>query len=148
MKNYCIFSIIISLSVFIRSFNAFNCHLPFGCRMKKIYPRDFMDFNEKGTTKVSSILCEVKDYNFTFKFPEPTPQITNDSCNINSDNKHEQRIIIRRLSKEIGFLERQFNFTNALRYFKHFSHPISLFILSFNGFDLNFLEFICKLDSF
>lgn len=89
-----------------------------------IYPRDIMEFNEKGTTKISSIFCDVKDNNFSFKFPY----------------MQDQRIIIRWQSNEIGILERQFNLTNAMRYFSHFKNKIHLSILSFNGFDLNILN--------
>ena len=130
MKNYfCIFCFYLSLS--IRSLNAFNCHLPFGCRLEKIYPRDQIEYNEKGTEKISGIICDVKNENFTFKFPEPTPIITNHSCYMNGDlkeTKRYQKLIIRWVSNEIGILERQFNFTNALRYFSYFKNPIVLFI--------------------
>ena len=128
----------------IRSLNAFNCHLPFGCRLEKIHWSSRYDFHEKGATTISSIFCDVKDTNFTFKFPEPTPQITNNSkCNMNSDLKVElqyQKIIFRWVSNEIGILEKQFNFTNTMRYFSHFKHSMSVSMQKFKGFDLNILE--------
>ena len=77
-----------------------------------------------------------------FTFPEPTPRINNISrCNMNSDlteDKQFQRFIIRSVSNRI--LDRQFNFTNSLRYFSHFKNKIHLSIYGFKGFDLNFLK--------
>ena len=65
-KLFCLYCIL--TSVFIRNCNTFNCHLPEGCRLEKIYFRGQIDFNEKGQTKYNMIVCDVKNEGFEFKF--------------------------------------------------------------------------------
>ena len=102
---YCI---LLSVSFWIC--NAFNCHLPFGCRIENIHFRSNINA-EKGKNTAPSIFCDIQSERFEFIFPEHV-HITNDSCFFNINNT--SKTIIRWLSNnDLAIFDKQFNF------FKH-----------------------------
>lgn len=132
---YCIFS-----SVFILNSNGFNCHLPQGCRLEKIYFRKDIFFNEKSASKTSTIICDVDNENFEFTFKRPN--LTGHHCDMTSEQKehHRQIMLLRWTSSKLTPLDKRFNFTNTLRYFDYFKERVNLQIHGLKGFDLNFFE--------
>ena len=129
-------------SIFIDNTIAANCYLPEGCRIERIYKRDFFEFSVRGSHKYSVIVCDIESDEYEFKFKDLTEKMIKEKCYI-VEFEHP-KIIFRWLSnnkaqKQLVFNNR-FNLTNAVRYFSYFEHFMNLNFWYLNGFDLNMFD--------
>ena len=138
-KTYLNFYWILSINALsIGYLNAsFNCSIPDGCRLEKDFQREYFEFNVRGKIKRFFILCDIKSDDFEFKFRKGKLG----GCNLNKDIENRQKIIFRwKSSSELRIFDQRFNFTNAIRYFRHFVDFIALYIYGLNGFDFNIVD--------
>lgn len=132
---FCIFSIAL-----IRYCDGFNCYLPEGCRLEKVYHRQSLNFIEKGKSKFFAIVCDINSEDFELKLNHSIPRKTDHTCDLTPEigNGHWQSAIFRWLSRdESAILDERFNLTNAIAYFKHFKTHVNLNVYGVNGFGLN-----------
>ena len=133
MKQLIYFNFILFNSIYTSNANELNCHLPENCRIEGIYTSGFSFFY------YSFILCDINNDGFEFKFKEPTPLITaGKKCFMSKF----YLIVFRWISNDLIILDKQFNFTNMIRYFGYFdetSLEFSINIINLKGFDINFL---------
>ena len=73
MKILFLFYLIFSICAFIPiTENAFNCHLPDGCRLDSGYVNEYYDMNEIGNRNNSiMIMCDINNNQFGLKFKDP-----------------------------------------------------------------------------
>ena len=112
-------------SIFISNANTFNCHLPERCWLEN---DEYYD----------NLSCDINNDAFEFKFKEQTSLITGEKCAL---SKTDSIISFRWTSNDLTILDKQFNFTNVIRYFDYFENlRLSLKMNDLKGFDVNFLE--------
>ena len=128
-----IFSICIFITI---AENAFNCHLPEGCRLESGFVNDYYDMNEIGNRLNKFIICDINNNQFGFKFKDPPKFVNGTRCQFNAQKMIP--LIFRWTSKELTILYRQFNFLNVHRYSNYMNYLSKIFLWSVKGFDLNF----------
>ena len=117
--------------------NAFNCHLPNGCRLERGYIEDNYEMNENGNRFNFFIICDIKNDKFVFEFKDPLTFIDGGKCII--EDNHKNKIIFRWTSNDLTILDTTFNFINMLRYISKIKFQTDVHFWSLKGFDLNFL---------
>ena len=70
MKLIRVFYFIFSNVVFTSTVNAFNCHLPDGCRLEKGFIEENYEMNEIGNRLPFFIMCDINNNEFRFKFKD------------------------------------------------------------------------------
>ena len=118
---------------------AFNCHLPDGCRLQSGFAHNAFEMNEIDNGLMFFIMCDINKNDMWFKFKDPPIIINRTQCKLNAYT-HSQIIIRWTSSKESTILDRQFNFTNLIKYLTYFKSLTDVQLLNLKGFDLNFLE--------
>ena len=123
LNQFICFYLILSNSIFISNANQFNCHLPERCRQEKYLNNDIL-------------ICDINKDAIEFKFKEPTPLITGEKC-----AKTTYIIYFRWIPNDLIILDKQFNFTNMIRYFDFFEKSkLIVSLIGLKGFDINFLN--------
>ena len=118
--------------------SAYNCKPPIGCEITGAHYQTNYFGNEKTSIEMPGVLCNIRDEEFQFNYPMPTPLlVANGRCVINKDFRIET-IEFRFHSDFI--MSKQFNFTNMLIYmefFKYFFYPS---FVNLKGFELDLIN--------
>ena len=133
--KYLIYSILIIDFVCIANPNN-TCHLPKGCRSEYVYDDYLEDFSEKGADIWLSVMCDVNNDAFEFKFKEMSFETDEVICD-NNDN-FMFLIIFRWTSNDLNILDKRFNFSNVLRYSSYYpSIRKKVKLWNLKGFDVD-----------
>lgn len=93
-----------------------SCYLPEGCRFESVYDSEIIyNYNDKGFNSESTIMCDIDrdKYEFMLKDPERGKFMA-------TTKDYIQGVVFKWKSwpgNELSILEKQFNFTNAMKYF-------------------------------
>ena len=117
---------------FIILSSAFNCTLPNGCEINDVNLMNSVLGNEKLSTIISGILCDVRDEKFQFTFPnssllKPKSCVINDLFNDVIEFRFHSNFI----------LSEHLNFTNILRYSLYLNKQLTVNIIKLKGFELD-----------
>ena len=117
---------------------AFNCHPPIGCEITDAhYQTNYFGY-EKTSIEMPGVLCNIRDKQFQFNYPMPTPLlVNNDRCVINQEYFIET-IEFRFHSDFI--MSKQFNFTNMLNYMDFFNYFFYPSFVNLKGFELDIIN--------
>lgn len=124
--------------------NALNCYQPEGCRLQTFYESSlYFNYHEKGHRKAMSMFCEINNDEFEFKFRDPNSIKNNETCD--QDEKFFDRtnfIILKWTeSNELAVLEKRFNFSNVIQFFRLYKKLVTLKIFNIKGFDRQWYKF-------
>ena len=138
LKLKVLINCLFSIEIFTQIANAFNCHLPYGCRLQNGFAQENYELNEIGDRlNVSVIICDINNNDFSFKFKDPPTFVNGTKCLL-KDNNHNNKIIFRWTSKELTILDKPFDL--MYRYIRYFNYSTEIHFWSVKGFDLNFLS--------
>ena len=130
---YCLFSNVF----FIPTINAFNCHLPDGCRLEYGFVQENFELNEIGDRlDIFVIICDINSKELRIKFKDPPTFVNGTKCLLNA-NYHSNKIIFKWTSKKLTILDKPFNF--IYRYILNFNYSTEVHLWNLKGFDINFL---------
>ena len=131
LKQFIFFYFILFNSIFISHANTFNCNLPERCQLEN------QNYERNSFGKRLHISCFIKNEAFEFKFKEPTANITaGEKCFM--ETSYPNIIRFQWMSNNLTILEKQFNFSNVIRYFNNFENPdLTIQLLNLKGFDVN-----------
>ena len=121
-----------------------ECDLPESCQLEYVFGQYVGVYNEKGSEKNLSIVCDINNDAFIFRFKEPMLISSKDKCEnfIFDTISRDLSINFRWRSNELAIMDKRFNISNLIRYFSYFNANYQFIQLwDVKGFDVNILSF-------